>query len=60
MNMDHLGISVRADYLAISKTDPLLFISGKYDNRLFSIDLDTIAQTLEKAPYNTKVGIQRD
>lgn len=57
IDMDHVGVSIRADYLAASKTNPLLFITGKSDTRLFSIDLDMIADNFEKTE---KVILQRN
>lgn len=56
MQNDHFGITVRADYLTVSKTDTSLFITGKSDPKLFSCSLDIIAKQMETVTYSGKVS----
>lgn len=45
--MNHFGLLIKADYLAVSKNEPLLFITGKNGTELYSLDLDTVAEKLD-------------
>ncbi|KAJ8959609.1 hypothetical protein NQ318_021795 [Aromia moschata] len=42
LHMDYPFISVSADFLSISKIDPVLYITGRNSIELFSIDLENI------------------
>lgn len=52
--MNHFGL-IKADYLAVSKIEPLLFITGKNGTKLFSLDLDTVAEKLDSQMDSEKV-----
>lgn len=52
--IEHPGISIRADYIALSKTDPVLFITGKNDTQLYSCDLSNVEEQLATSKEEVK------
>lgn len=54
---EHPGISIRADYLALSKTESVLFISGKDDTKLYFIDTDSVEDQIEALSSKEEVNI---
>lgn len=47
VEMEHPGSTIRADYLAISKTNSVLFFTRKKDTKLYSFDLEYIGEEVE-------------
>lgn len=52
--MGNFAGSVNADFLAISKTEPVLYITGRNSLELFSMNLDDVEEPLShEAEPNT-------